>query len=222
VPHPGRNGRYCIPDAHAGTKFTTRVTVIEIGPRAALEAFRVPSQRITIAKLAGVSGDIALERLAAWSAARSVDNPNLWSPEQWPVRVREQADDFAEQLRLHGTALPVCSFVEWTDMWSMGYLFPHWLTPPGSPRPIGVHANRFEVFAYGLPDEGRLAAFLAAAGPQQFSETDYFLARLQEAVRAWEQLVPCATLVVLRQVVGGYASDEEVTASLQNRPAWLA
>jgi len=182
----------------------------------------VASQRITIAKLAGLSGDIAFQRLSAWSSARIADDPNLWSPEQWPDHTRQEADDFAERVRANGLALPICYFVEWTDMWSMGDLLPRWLTPPNCPRPIGVHANRFEVFAYGLPDEGRLAGYLAAAGPQQFPETDWFVARLQEAVSAWEKLVPRATLVVLRYVVSGSALDEEVAASLKTRPQWLS
>jgi hypothetical protein len=184
--------------------------------------FPVASQRITIAKLAGLSGDIALQRLSAWSAARNADDPNPWSSEQWPIHVREQADEFAERLREHGFALPICHFVEWADMWSMGDLFARWLTPPNCPRPIGVHANRFEVFAYSLPDDGRLANYLATAGPQQFTETDWFIARLLEAVSAWEKLVPSATLVVLRKVVDGSALDEEVVASLKKIPQWLS
>jgi hypothetical protein len=182
----------------------------------------VASQRITIAKIGGVSGDIALERFSAWSAARSADDPKLWSPEQWPDHIRRDADDFAERLRSHGFALPVCHFVEWADMWSTGDLFSRWLTPPNCTRPIGVHANRFELFAYGLPDGGRLAGYLAAAGLQQFSETDWFVTRLQEAVSAWEELVPRATLVVIRYVVGGSALDEEATASLRTRARWLS
>ena len=180
------------------------------------------SQRITIAKLAGVSGDIALKRLSAWSAARNAADPNLWSPEQWPEHVRQEADDFAERLREHGFALPVCYFVEWADMWSMADEFPRWLSPPNCSRPIGVHANRFEIFAYGLPDGGRLANYLAGAGPQQFPETDCFVVNLQDAVSAWEKLVPRATLVVLRHVVGGSALDEEVTASLNTPAPWLS
>jgi hypothetical protein len=105
-------------------------------------------------------------------------------------------------------------------MWSMGDQFSRWLTPPNCARPIGVYANRFEICAYALPDGGRLADYLAAAGPQQFAETDWFVARLQEAIKAWDKLVAAATLVVLRNVVGGSARDEEVTASLQDRPPW--
>jgi hypothetical protein len=183
--------------------------------------FRMASQRITIAKLAGLSGTIAFQRITAWSETRNAADPNLWSPEQWPESIRQEADDFADRLRAHGFVLPVCFFVEWADMWSMGYLFPSLLTPWNSPGPIRVHANRFEIFAYALPDGGRLADFLAAAGPQQFPETDWFLNRLKEAVSDWEKLVASATLVVLRSVMGGSVLDEEVTASLNTRPEWL-
>jgi hypothetical protein len=179
------------------------------------------SQRITIAKLAGVSGDIALQRLISWPAARAADDPNLWSPEQWPDHMRIEADDFAERLRAHGLALPVCHFVEWADMWSMGDMFSRWLTPPNSPEAIRVHANWFEILAYSLPDGGRLGDYLTAAGLQQFTETDWFIARLQDAINAWDGLVPNATLVVLRYVVDGSVRDEEVSASLQARPPWL-
>ena len=173
------------------------------------------SQRITIAKLAGVSGAIALEQLSTWSAAGNADD-------QWPERVGGKADEFAERVRAHGLDLPVCYFVEWADIWSMGDYFSHWLTPPNSPGPIVVHANRFEVFAYRLPDGGRLADHLAAAGPQQFPEADWFVARLREAVGAWEKLVAQATLIILRHVVGGSALDEEVTASLTIPAPWLS
>lgn len=180
------------------------------------------SQRITIAKLAGVSGEIALKRMTAWSSARNVADPNLWAPEQWPDHVRQQADEFAERVRQYGLALPVCHFVEWADLWSPGDLISRWLTPPNCSKPISVHADRFEVFAYSLPDDNRLANYLAAAGPQQFIETDWFIARLLEAVRSWEKLVASATLVVLRKVVDGCALDEEVEASLKVIPEWLS
>ena len=184
--------------------------------------FPLASQRIIIAKLGGLSGDIALQRLSAWSSARNAVNPNEWSPEQWPDQVRQEADEFAERLREHGFALPVCYFAEWADLWSMGDLFSRWLTPPNCPGPVSVYANRFEVFAYGLPDDGCLANCLAAAGAQQSPETDWFIARLREAVSAWELLVPSATLVVIRSVVGRSASDEEVVVSLKTCAPWFS
>lgn len=180
------------------------------------------SQRITIAKISGLGGDIALQRLAAWSSARNAADANCWCPEQWPDRIRQEGDDFAVRLRAHGLALPVCYFGEWADRWSTGNLFSRWLTPPNGPGPLWVYANQFEIFAYALPDEGRLARYLGAAGPQQFEETNWFIARLQEAVGAWDEVAPRATIVVLRYVVDGSTLDEDATASLNTLPQWLS
>jgi hypothetical protein len=180
------------------------------------------SQRITVAKLGGVSAGVVLEWFQDWTAARVTGDPNLWSPEQWPDDSRQKADGFAERLRVHGYGPPVVHFVEWADLWSMGDLVRRWLTPPDGPAPYGIHADRHELFAYGLPDGGRLARYLANAGPQQWAETGWFIGRLREAVGAWEGLVDRAAIVVLRRVVDGSALNEEVTASLCSAPAWLS
>jgi hypothetical protein len=103
----------------------------------------------------------------------------------------------------------------------MGDLFHHWLTPPDGPQPLIVSTERFEVYAYCLPDAGRLKQHLGAAGDQQFAEYDYFVYRLNEAVAAWESLVERAVLVVVREVVGGMVTDDELVASLVLVPDWL-
>jgi hypothetical protein len=180
------------------------------------------SQWITVAKVGGISADIVLGRLREWSAARQTEDPNEWSAEQWPQSVRQQADDFADRLRAHGFAPPVVNFVEWADIWSMGNLFDRWFTPSDGPPPLAVYANRFTIFAYSLPDGGCLFQHLAAAGPQQFDETDWFIGRLREAVEAWDKLVERAVIVVLRQVVQASVLDEEVTASLKSVADWLS
>jgi hypothetical protein len=117
----------------------------------------LPTQRITVAKVGGAAADVVVRRLQEWSAARPTTDPNEWSSEQWPRSVRHAADQFAVQLRAHALAPPVIYFTDWVDMWSMGDLFPHWLTPPDGPTPLVVHADRFKLYAYGLPDGGRLA-----------------------------------------------------------------
>jgi hypothetical protein len=181
----------------------------------------VASQRLTIAKLAGLSGELAFERLTAWAAARNANDPDEWSPEQWPESVRRQVDEFAEQLRAHGLELPVCYFAEWSDLWSMGDVFIRGLSPANSPPPIMLLGDRYEILAYALPDEGRLSRHLASAGPQQFREYDSYVSRLREALDAWNSVVPQSTLIVLRHVVGGLVEDHEVTESLKMRPDWL-
>jgi hypothetical protein len=182
----------------------------------------LPTQRITVAKVGGAAADVTVRRLREWSAARLTTDPDEWSNEQWPEQVRHAADQFADRLRSNAVAPPVVYFVEWVDMWSMGDLFSHWLTPPDGPTPFVVHADRFELYAYSIPDAGRLARHLASAGAQQFEESDWFVARLREAGGAWQGLVERSVLVVLRQVVGALVSDEELLVSLDRTPDWLS
>ncbi|SIO59060.1 hypothetical protein SAMN05444166_5911 [Singulisphaera sp. GP187] len=103
------------------------------------------------------------------------------------------------------------------------HLFNRWLTPPSGPGPLAIHADRFEVYGYALPDGGHLGRHLTTAGPQQFGEYDQFVGRLHEAVVAWQELVAeRAALIVLREVVGGLVTDEELKASLSLVPNWLS
>jgi hypothetical protein len=180
------------------------------------------TQRITVAKVGGVAAGVTLSRLRGWAAARQVADPDEWSGHQWPSGVRVQVDAFVDRLRANSLAPPVVHFVEWSDLWSMGDMFGRWLTPPGGPPPLTIHADRFQVYGHALPDGGRLYRHLRAAGPQQFDEYDQFVRRLQEALEAWRELVEHATLIVAREVVGGLYTDDEIRASLSLVPGWLA
>jgi hypothetical protein len=180
------------------------------------------SQRITVAKLGGASAGVVMRRLRGWSAARDPAPADVWSSEQWPEEVRLQVDAFADRLRVNAVGPPVLAFVEWSDLWSMGDLFARWLAPPGGPPPVILHGDRFEAYGYALPDDGRLIRHLAAAGPQQFPESDQYVSRLRETVEAWQELNREAAIVVLREVVGGLVTDEEVEDSLRIVPEWLA
>lgn len=180
------------------------------------------SQRMTVAKLGGAAGEVAMLRMREWASARKTDDLAEWSREQWPASVRVRADAFADHLRSHTLDLPMAYFAEWADLWSMGDVFTRLLTVPGSPRPVIIHADRFQILGYGLPDDGRLLQHLASAGRQQFAEYDWFVWQLQEAVRAWDELIEIAALVVLREVVGGLVTDDELIASLCSVPDWLS
>jgi hypothetical protein len=182
----------------------------------------LPAQRITVAKVGGLAADVLARRLREWSAARLTSDPNEWSSDQWPGPVRHAADRFADHLRAHAPAPPVGYWVEWVDLWSMGDTCARWLTPPDGPMPLVVYADRVQLYAYSLPDAGRLAQHLAEAGPQQFPESDWLVGRLREAIGAWEGLVARSVLVLLRQVVGEAVTDEQLLASLEHVPEWLS
>jgi hypothetical protein len=180
------------------------------------------SQRITVAKVGGLAAEVVMLRLREWASARQTDDLTEWSSEQWPLSVRSRADAFADRLRSHALDLPVVYFAEWADLWSMGDVFSRMLAPLGGPAPLTIHAVRFEIYGYGLPDGGRLVQHLASVGPQQFTEEDWFVRQLHEAVLAWQELVEQAALVVLREVVGGLVTDDELSNSLSRVPDWLS
>lgn len=179
------------------------------------------AQRITIAKVAGIAADVTLLRLREWASARRNSEPDEWSNDQWPSSVRAQVDAFADRLRASSLLPPVVYFVEWSDLWSMGDLFSRWLMPPGGPPPFVIHADRFEVYGYALPDGGRLGRHLTTAGPQQFDEYDWFVGRLHEALNACQELTDQAAIIVIREVVGGLYTDDDLLASLSRVPEWL-
>jgi hypothetical protein len=179
------------------------------------------SQRVTVVKVGGSAGDAVAWLLREWSSARQSASPSAWSSEQWPEPIRARADAFARTLREHALEPPVIYFAEWADLWSTGDLFARWLTPPDGPLPWVVHGDRVEVYGYGLPDGGRLARHLVGGGPQQFAETDWFMGQLWRAVGAWHRIVDRAALVVLRETVGAFVTDEEVQAACSQVLAWL-
>jgi hypothetical protein len=182
----------------------------------------VATQRITVAKVGGLAAEVVMLRLREWDSVRKADDLNEWSSEQWPLSVRRRADAFADRLRSHALDLPVVYFAEWADLWSMGDVFSRLLTPPGGPAPLIIHGDRFEIYGYSLPDGGRLVQHLASAGPQQFVEYDWFVWQLREAVRSWEELVEKGAVIVLREVVGGLVTDDELTNSLSTVPDWIS
>lgn len=179
------------------------------------------TQRITVAKIGGIAADVVLQRLRVWAAARGEVDPDVWFGDPSSRSVRVQADAFADRLRANSLAPPVIYFVEWADLWSMGDLISGWLMPPVGTVPIAIYADRFEVYGYDLPDGGHLGRRLSTAGPQQFKEYDQFVGRLHEAVGAWQDFAERAVLIVLREVVGGLVTDEELIDSLSHVPEWL-
>lgn len=156
-----------------------------------------------------------------WSESRLVSDPDEWSGEQWPHAVRDRVDHFVESLRAHAASPPVVHFAERVDQWSMGDVFARWLTPPEGPGPLVVHSDRFEVYGYPVPDDGRLWRHLAGAGPQQFPEYGWFVSDLKRALGAWSELIDESLVLVIREVVGGLVTDEELAASLDLVPDWL-
>jgi hypothetical protein len=100
-------------------------------------------------------------------------------------------------------------FSEWIDRWLMGDVVP---------GPGAVQGHQFEVWC-GVPSA---VVELAERSGHQFQEQQWLAARLQEAALAWQPLIGKTVVVVIREVLDSSATDEEVTASSQRIPGWLA
>jgi len=117
-------------------------------------------------------------------------------------------DLFCATLRENGLSLPIVYFCEWVDRWLMFDLVP-------GPEP--AKGERYQVACF-QPDEA-----LAWAGQcgHQFPEQEWLASRLREAAAGWGG-AECRAVVVIREVLGGSTSDEEVEACLGVVPEWLA
>jgi hypothetical protein len=180
------------------------------------------SQRVAIAKIGGEASKKIRSLLSELAAARKVVDDLEWSMDQWQSFDRLKIDQFAEYLLAHACSLPVVYYVEWSDYWSMGDIFHYWLKPPGGFTPIILHGNKFEVFAYALPDDNFLARHLEGIKHQQFDEYDLLKTRLLEAVRSWDRIVNQSIIVLLREVFGGIITDEELLNSMNQDHDWIS
>jgi hypothetical protein len=116
----------------------------------------------------------------------------------------ETVDRFCQQLPAHGAELPVVYFCEWVDRWLMGDQV------PGSGA---VQGSRFQVTC--LSRAG--AQLQARQCGNQFEEQKWLASRLREAATSWAGEEP-AVVVVVREVLGGSTTDEEIRASLRVIP----
>jgi len=148
---------------------------------------------LTVATLAGEAAVAVIEQIERWRVA----------PDAAAV------DQFCAALRGNGLSLPVVYFCEWVDRWLMGDLMP---------GPNAVEGRRYTA-ACLLPEQA--VAWADRCG-NQFPEQVWFAARLREAAADWGTVVRRYAVVVVREVVGASATDEEIQASLGTVPKWLS
>ena len=115
---------------------------------------------------------------------------------------------FCQSLRENGTSLPILYFSEWIDRWLMG---------DHVPGPGMVEGRRFQATCLTREE----AIDWAGRCGDQHQEQTWLAARLREAASAWCELADGALIVVVREVLEGSTTDDEVHASLRSLPAWL-
>jgi len=148
-------------------------------------------QRLTVATFAGQSATTVAEVV---HSLRTKGDPAA-------------VDRFCAAVRDNGLSLPIVYFCEWVDRWLMGNLVP---------GPDAVEGRQYQAACLS-PEQ---ALVWAEQCGHQFPEQEWLAARLREAAVAWGG-VERRAVVVIREVLGGTTTDEEVEASLNVVPEWL-
>jgi len=76
------------------------------------------TQRITIAKISGVSSKQVFSLFSDWEKTRQADDEDEWSANQWPSSIRESVDRFVEKIKERACTPPITFFSEYVDLWS--------------------------------------------------------------------------------------------------------
>jgi hypothetical protein len=153
----------------------------------------VATQRLTVAALGGQTARAAACRFQQWRAAADP----------------EAVDRVCAAIRANALSLPVVYFAEWVD---------HWLMGDAVPGPGAVEGRQFQ--AANLTSE-QARAWAGQCG-SQFPEQEWLACRLREAVAVTGSASGQATVVVIREVVGPSATDEEMQHTLEAPAGWLS
>ncbi len=153
------------------------------------------TQRLLIASLVGQAATVTRERFSRWRSPTTRADV---------VAV----DRFCEALRANAASLTVLYFSEWIDRWLMG---------DDLPGPGKVEGRRFQTTCFSSTE-----ALEWAASYCRHQERQWLTARLREAASAGIWLMEPRLVVVVREILGLSATDEEIRQALDSAPSWLS
>ena len=123
--------------------------------------------------------------------------------------IEARLDKFVLRLKAHQADFPVCYYCEWIDTWSMGDEF------EGSLRVVG---QRFEVTCFS-PEE---AVERSKQIRGEWREQKWMAARLKEASDAWPGGAELSTILLIRELLGPSADENELRIASEGVPLWLS
>ncbi len=179
------------------------------------------SQVITLAKIGGKAGDHLWAMFQRWYETRSADQTSEISSDQWPTATHEAVEQFVTNLEQCRNCPSVLYYAQWLDSWSMGDVFQACFLSSDGAGGLHVCSPKYELFAYRLPDEDRLLNRTKSRRRNLPDQEEWLRWHLRQAMGAWSSIAQQSTLVLVRNVVGGMATAEEVEASLDLTPDWL-
>jgi hypothetical protein len=184
----------------------------------------MPNQKVTIAKVAGESGK------KLWlDFSRFIKNGRIDPEEHDGIQIptvahQKQILRLIDALRQNNSQPPIIFYSEYIDFWSNGYNFDE-IFPKIQSNLCQFWFKSTAICGYLLPDEDQLLNKLKKCSSSRnksiLQESKWYWTILRHAVQAWDPLVTNATLIVIREVLGGLVEDEEIEKSLTTIPEWL-
>jgi hypothetical protein len=184
----------------------------------------MPSQKITIIKIAGASGKKILEDFSHFIKAGQTDPGEYDGVQITSLEHQERLKKWIEALRHHNFQPPIVFYTEYVDFWSGTNIFDQ-IFPEFQSSSNQFWFQSTEIRSYSLPDEDRLLNNIKkrcrARNKSIPQESIWFWTILRHAVQAYAPLVTDATLVVIRELLGGLVEDTEIKKSLVSIPKWM-
>lgn len=172
------------------------------------------TQRLLLLTLGGKVAELVWQKVLRWSAARTALADDEWTSEDWPTFTKHEIDRFVALLAGSAFTPPVLYRSEHVDCWSMGDVFVTALmrSQPNVCRRLITDAHEITA-SWGQPSR----QIVPTNAPP---ETQWLNARINEAVAAWGKMAETRLLLLIRTVIEGLWTDEEVAQALHGIPAW--
>ena len=173
------------------------------------------SQRILILAVGGLLADNIWKTIQCWSDARSTTNIDEWSPCDWPLEIRKEIDNFVETIDHSAIVPPVLYRSEHVDLWSMRDIIHSIRLNEESNSCLQLFTKNHELFTTWARSTDT-----TSHSPEAFTETTRLYNRFNEASSEWGNICDSRLIIIIRSVIGGLWTDEEVADSLDSIPEW--
>jgi hypothetical protein len=173
------------------------------------------SQRVLLFTVAGGLADAVWNDIRRWSDARVAVVSDEWSTDDWPVAIRQEVDQFVTRMSKSAYWPPVLYRSEHVDCWSMGDVFETALVVEHPDHCRRLLTGSHEIIATWVRFPQRIDPDRDAP-----DETVWLYSRINEAMAAWGAFAENRLVLLVRTVVGGLWTDDEVSQSLRGIPAW--
>jgi len=174
------------------------------------------SQRVLLVAIGGDLATAVWRDICRWNDARTTEADDEWAPGDWPCGIRDEVDRFVSKMYRCAFTPPVLYRADYVDVWSMGDVFETALFKKHRDYSRRLYTNDHEIIATWVRHSEHIIPDQEAP-----DETRWLYHRVNEAMDAWHEFAERRLLVLVRSVIGGLWSEDEVNRALVGVPEWF-